>query len=440
MLEGFRFGAPGSPSPLKRAKLASTEEARVAKTNLPAEDSWHVSDSVEADDADADDADAVTSTGVVRGERRGRVGETNEGDASGSTDGRGEAHAEVVDGVVEQPSSAEHAASVSPRRETDRRRRWTYGDAVDADAACAARDPKNPNRFFLPRGHPGRPNPPPADWRARLDALRRDADSRAAPVDLFHAFLLSLRDRQEPHFQALVACLLSVQCRDAVALAAAENLRNALGGDITLGAVHAATAEAVAEAIKTLNFKNAKARYVKRCAAVILSSFGGKTPRSVCDLERLPGVGPKLARLVASVAFGDKGAGLVVDAHVRRVAGRLGWTDAAERRSAEKTRARLETFLPRDEWESTTLALISHGQRTCVSVNPKCHECPVASRCPSREPGDFFADGFKKKTEKRLRTWKTCENVSERRRERSFVCVRRNARRGQVSVRASHES
>ena len=69
MLEGFRFGAPGSPSPLKRAKLASTEEARVAKTNLPAEDSWHVSDSVEADDAD--DADAVTSTGVVRGERRG---------------------------------------------------------------------------------------------------------------------------------------------------------------------------------------------------------------------------------------------------------------------------------------------------------------------------------------------------------------------------------
>lgn len=396
MLEGFRFGAPGSPSPLKRAKLASTEEARVAKANLPAEDSWHVSDSVEADDADADDADAVTSTGVVRGERRGRVGETNEGDASGSTDGHGEAHAEVVAGVVEEPSSAEHAASVSPRRETDRRMDvWTYGDAVDADAACAARAGerlKNPNRFFLPRGHPGRPNPPPADWRAHLDALRRDADSRAAPVDAFHAFLLSLRDRREPHFQALVACLLSVQCRDAVALAAAEKLRDALGGDITLGAVHAASAEAVAEAIKTLNFKNAKARYVKRCAAVISSSFGGKTPRSVCDLERLPGVGPKLARLVASVAFGDKGAGLVVDAHVRRVAGRLGWTDAAERRSAEKTRARLETFLPRDEWESTTLALISHGQRTCVSVNPKCHECPVASRCPSREPGDFFAD------------------------------------------------
>ena len=411
MLEGFRFGAPGSPSPLKRAKLASTEEARVAKTNLPAEDSWHVSDSVEADDADADDADAVTSTGVtLTGERRGRVGETNEDDASGSSDGRGKATAEVVAGVVEEPSrTAEHAASVSrSRRETDRRMDvWTYGDAVDADAACAARageqkttktTVQNPNRFFLPRGHPGRPNPPPADWRARLDALRRDAESRSAPVDAFHAFLLSLRDRQEPHFQALVACLLSVQCRDAVALAAAEKLRDALGGDITLGAVNAASAETVAEAIKTLNFKNAKARYVKRCAAVISSSFGGQTPRSVCDLERLPGVGPKLARLVASVAFGDSGAGLVVDAHVRRVAGRLGWTDAFEKRSAEKTRARLETFLPRDEWESTTLALISHGQRTCVSSNPKCHECPVASWCPSREPDDSFVSAKNRKT------------------------------------------
>ena len=87
MLEGFRFGAPGSPSPLKRAKVAPTEEARVAKTNDQDEDSWHVSESVEADDADADDADAVTSAGAANGEQRGRLGETNETDASGR-DGR----------------------------------------------------------------------------------------------------------------------------------------------------------------------------------------------------------------------------------------------------------------------------------------------------------------------------------------------------------------
>lgn len=399
MLEGFRFGAPGSPSPLKRAKVAPTEEARVAKTNDQDEDSWHVSESVEADDADADDADAVTSAGEANGEPRGHLGETNATDASGR-DGRkvGEAHARDVARVGEEASSSWSFV----KKKTDSVS-LTYGDAVDADAECVtARSAfrlkshssfetrggdESANRFFLPRGHPGRRNPPPEHWRFHLDALHRDRETNrlTSSVDAFHAFLLSLRHRKEPHFQALVACLLSVQCRDAVALVAAEKLRDFLGGDITVAAADAASAEDIAEAIKTLNFKNAKARYVKQCAAMVLRKFGGEVPHALHDLERLPGVGPKLARLVASVAFGNDRAGVVVDTHVRRVAGRLGWTDAVEKRSAEKTRVKLETFLPRDEWEAATLALIGFGQRTCAPANPRCHECPVAATCPSRE-------------------------------------------------------
>ena len=410
MLEGFRFGAPGSPSPLKRAKVAPTEEARVAKANHPAEDSWHVSDSVGADDADADDADAVTSTGTAHGEAaRAFLDDTDEGDPSGR-DGRGRRDRAAVETRVvafRKASSAKHASTSRLDGETDERRAATYGDAVDADATSFDR-PRSTvvstgvartafgnetetaaNRFFLPRGHPGRPDPHPPLWRAQLDAVRADRRRRgAAPVDAFHAFLLSLRDRKEPHFQALVACLLSVQCRDAVALAAAEKLREALGGDVTAGAVNAAATETVAEAIKTLNFKNAKARYVKQCAAMVATRFNGRTPRALVDLERLPGVGPKLARLVASVAFGETRAGLVVDTHVRRVAGRLGWTDAPRARSAEETRVRLETFLPKDEWEQTTLALIGFGQTTCVSLAPRCFECPVAATCPSFQPGE----------------------------------------------------
>lgn len=401
MLEGFRFGAPGSPSPLKRAKVAPTEEARVAKTNDQDEDSWHVSESVEADDADADDADAVTSAGEANGEPRGRLGETNETDASGR-DGRnvGEAHARDVASVIREEASS---SSSFVKKKTDSVS-LTYGDAVDADAECVTArsafrlkthssletrggDESAKRAFFLPRGHPGRPNPPPEHWRFHLDALHRDRETNrlTSSVDAFHAFLLSLRHRKEPHFQALVACLLSVQCRDAVALVAAEKLRDFLGGDITVAAADAASAEDIAEAIKTLNFKNAKARYVKQCAAMVLTKFGGKVPHALHDLERLPGVGPKLARLVASVAFGNDRAGVVVDTHVRRVAGRLGWTDAVEKRSAEKTRVKLETFLPRDEWEAATLALIGFGQRTCAPANPRCHECPVAATCPSRE-------------------------------------------------------
>ena len=52
-----------------------------------------------------------------------------------------------------------------------------------------------------------------------------------------------------------------------------------------------------------------------------------------------PGVGPKIANLMLSVAFGEAdgdGAGIVVDTHVNRVARQLGW--ASGRGGAEAPR------------------------------------------------------------------------------------------------------
>ena len=45
-----------------------------------------------------------------------------------------------------------------------------------------------------------------------------------ATVDEFHNFLLSLRNDEKGRYWALVACLLSVQCRDKVSLEAIRSL------------------------------------------------------------------------------------------------------------------------------------------------------------------------------------------------------------------------
>lgn len=45
-----------------------------------------------------------------------------------------------------------------------------------------------------------------------------------ATVDDFHRFLLSLRNDQQGRYWALIACLLSVQCRDVVSLQAIRSL------------------------------------------------------------------------------------------------------------------------------------------------------------------------------------------------------------------------
>ena len=125
-----------------------------------------------------------------------------------------------------------------------------------------------------------------------------------------------------------------------------------------------------------------QARFVRGCAAAVLSPrHGGEVPRDVATLQTLPGVGPKVARLVASVAFGDTGAGIVVDTHVHRVANRLGW--AAGAAAPERTRQQLQAWLPAALWDEASLELLGFGQQVCTPVRPRCADCPVRDLCPS---------------------------------------------------------
>jgi A/G-specific adenine glycosylase len=54
-----------------------------------------------------------------------------------------------------------------------------------------------------------------------------------------------------------------------------------------------------------------------RAATQIVARFGGRVPRSVADLESLPGVGPYSARAVAAFAYGQPIA--FIETNIRRV-------------------------------------------------------------------------------------------------------------------------
>jgi endonuclease-3 len=132
----------------------------------------------------------------------------------------------------------------------------------------------------------------PADWLAVLESLETSRAGRSASVDVFHGFLLGLRGEHAP-FKALVAALLSVQCRDVVALQATTRLEAALGGDITPASVGDASVPDIEAAISCCNYKGSKARFVKRCAEHVATRFNSRLPSTVAELETLPGVGPK---------------------------------------------------------------------------------------------------------------------------------------------------
>ena len=66
-------------------------------------------------------------------------------------------------------------------------------------------------------------------WLQELELIKHFRSGRRATVDDFHAFLLSLHG-PAARFWALVACLLSVQCRDVVALEAVKVLMRTCPG------------------------------------------------------------------------------------------------------------------------------------------------------------------------------------------------------------------
>jgi endonuclease-3 len=149
------------------------------------------------------------------------------------------------------------------------------------------------------------------------------------------------------------------------------------------------TAAALAEAdpaeleqmIHSTGFFRQKARSLLGMARMVVVEFGGKIPRTMDEIVRLPGVARKTANVVLGSAYGVA-SGVVVDTHVRRVAGRLGLTGETD---PVKIEVDLMEVVPRERWVDTGHQLIWHGRRICHAKVPECTACPLAPLCPSAQ-------------------------------------------------------
>jgi endonuclease-3 len=131
--------------------------------------------------------------------------------------------------------------------------------------------------------------------------------------------------------------------------------------------------------IKPTGFFNQKARSIRGACQRIVEVYGGVVPDTMKELVTLPGVARKTANIVLGNAFGTV-EGIAVDTHVRRVSGRLGFTQHEDPDKIERDLMRL---IPRDRWFGFTYVLIDHGRAICVARAPKCDICPVNHLCPA---------------------------------------------------------
>jgi len=219
--------------------------------------------------------------------------------------------------------------------------------------------------------------PAGARRRETKDALRRRAAAVTAALTAGYPEAdCALRHRDA--FELLAATILSAQCTDArVNMVTPELFRRWPDA----AALAAARQEDVEEVIHSTGFFRNKEKNLIGMATALVGRHGGQVPDTMDALTALPGVARKTANVVLGTWFG-KAEGVVVDTHVGRIAGRLGFSSSADPGKIEEA---LMDLLPRAGWTAFSHRVILHGRRICDARKPKCAVCSIRELCPSRQ-------------------------------------------------------
>jgi endonuclease-3 len=179
-------------------------------------------------------------------------------------------------------------------------------------------------------------------------------------------------------FELLVAVVLSAQERDAKINEITKDLFKKLN---TPQQFANASLEEIEKEISSVSFYKNKAKYIKQISQILVEKYGGEVPKSIEEIEKLPGIGRKSANMILYNAFGIN-EGIAVDRHVLRVSQRLGLT---QQQKPEKAEQELMKLVPKDQWGKFSNLLILLGRYICTAQKPKHSECPLYDLCPSRE-------------------------------------------------------
>ncbi|EUC51181.1 hypothetical protein COCMIDRAFT_80033 [Bipolaris oryzae ATCC 44560] len=224
---------------------------------------------------------------------------------------------------------------------------------------------------------------PPANWEEIYALTREMRNENPAPVDTMGCESLADRSRtpRDQRFQTLIALMLSSQTKDTVTAPVIWGMQERMPGGFNLESVLALEPTELNGFINKVGFHNLKTKYIKQAAEILRDKWNSDIPDTIEGLVSLPGVGPKMAHLTMSAAWG-RTEGIGVDVHVHRITNLWGWHKTQQ---PEQTRAALESWLPKEKWHDINNLLVGFGQTICLPVGRKCGDCKLADRglCPS---------------------------------------------------------
>ena len=174
------------------------------------------------------------------------------------------------------------------------------------------------------------------------------------------------------NWELLVAVILSAQCTDKKVNQVTPPLFRKYP---TLAAYVAADPKEFEKDIHSTGFFREKTKRILAAAKMLTEEFGGKVPRTMEEILKIPGVARKTANVVLGNAYGIV-EGIAVDTHVKRLSKLLGLTKHTDPVKIERDLMRV---IPREEWFPFTYRLIDYGRAYCVARRHDHAKCPLTA-------------------------------------------------------------
>ena len=271
------------------------------------------------------------------------------------------AAATTAAGPPKTPTRIKSASEVTAKNKTPAKATAAKKAATTNAATTPTTKKKKSPATRKSRPEPGSKSPPPGwdDIYSLVQELRQD---KTAPVDEAGAEVLpeTSASPQVFRFQVLMALMLSSQTKDAVVGHAMGQLQQ--HGLTVENISHHTTHEQLNALIAKVGFHNNKTKYIKQAVEILLEKYGGDIPKTAQEMiDDLPGVGPKMAYLVETIAWGTT-SGIGVDTHMHRIFNQLQWVPNTK--TPEQTRIELEAWLPTDKWSTVNYVWVGFGQES----------------------------------------------------------------------------
>lgn len=122
----------------------------------------------------------------------------------------------------------------------------------------------------------------------------------------------------------------------------------------------------VQDTLRGINYFNTKSRNIIKAAKIIHEQFNDEPPKSIKELQTLPGVGYKTANVFLNDLY-KANQGIAVDTHVARVAKMYGLTRESDPTKIAKD---LEKLYPKKDWYKVNSSFVLYGRYILKAKKP----------------------------------------------------------------------